>query len=36
MLAGLGCPLGQGYHFSSPMGGTEVLSWLAGTRPVAA
>jgi diguanylate cyclase (GGDEF)-like protein len=34
MLARLGCPLGQGYLYSSPMGSTEALSWMA-TVPAA-
>ena len=29
MLARLGCPLGQGYLYSSPMGSTEALTWMA-------
>jgi EAL domain-containing protein (putative c-di-GMP-specific phosphodiesterase class I) len=35
-LAGLGCPLGQGYFWSSPVGATEALTWLNDPHPVAA
>ena len=28
ILAQLGCPLGQGYFFSSPLDATEALTWL--------
>jgi EAL domain-containing protein (putative c-di-GMP-specific phosphodiesterase class I) len=36
MLARLGCPLGQGYLYSSPMGSTEALTWMAGAPAMAA
>jgi diguanylate cyclase (GGDEF)-like protein/PAS domain S-box-containing protein len=36
MLARLGCPLGQGYLYSSPMGSTEALTWMASPAAVAA
>ncbi|GAB1693725.1 EAL domain-containing protein [Krasilnikovia sp. M28-CT-15] len=36
ILQRLGCPLGQGYYFSSPVGPTEALSWLTDSRAVAA
>jgi diguanylate cyclase (GGDEF)-like protein/PAS domain S-box-containing protein len=36
MLARLGCPLGQGYLYSSPMGSTEALTWMATPATVAA
>jgi diguanylate cyclase (GGDEF)-like protein/PAS domain S-box-containing protein len=36
MLARLGCPLGQGYLYSSPMGSTEALTWMAEPQKVAA
>jgi EAL domain-containing protein (putative c-di-GMP-specific phosphodiesterase class I) len=35
-LAQFGCPLGQGYFFSSPIGATEALAWLADPQPLAA
>jgi diguanylate cyclase (GGDEF)-like protein/PAS domain S-box-containing protein len=35
-LARLGCPLGQGYLFSSPVGPTEALTWLTTAHPLAA
>jgi EAL domain-containing protein (putative c-di-GMP-specific phosphodiesterase class I) len=35
VLARLGCPLGQGYFFSSPVGATEALTWLNNARSVA-
>ncbi|MBO3736021.1 putative bifunctional diguanylate cyclase/phosphodiesterase [Actinoplanes flavus] len=35
VLIRLGCPLGQGYLFSSPLGPTEVLAWLRGTQQIA-
>jgi diguanylate cyclase (GGDEF)-like protein/PAS domain S-box-containing protein len=35
-LAGLGCPLGQGYLFSAPMGATEALTWMTTPQPIAA
>ncbi|MDQ2674501.1 MAG: EAL domain-containing protein, partial [Chloroflexota bacterium] len=28
VLAGIGCPYGQGYLYSSPVGPTEALSWM--------
>ena len=33
-LARLGCPLGQGFLYSSPMGSTEALSWLTAPEPL--
>jgi EAL domain-containing protein (putative c-di-GMP-specific phosphodiesterase class I) len=36
MLARLGCPLGQGYLYSSPMGSTEALTWMLEPQEVAA
>jgi EAL domain-containing protein (putative c-di-GMP-specific phosphodiesterase class I) len=35
-LARLGCPLGQGYLYSSPMGSTEALTWMTSSQPMAA
>ncbi|KHD75976.1 putative bifunctional diguanylate cyclase/phosphodiesterase [Actinoplanes utahensis] len=35
VLVRLGCPLGQGYLFSSPLGPTEVLAWLRSAQPIA-
>jgi EAL domain-containing protein (putative c-di-GMP-specific phosphodiesterase class I) len=35
VLVRLGCPLGQGYLFSSPLGPTEVLAWLRSTQSIA-
>jgi EAL domain-containing protein (putative c-di-GMP-specific phosphodiesterase class I) len=35
LLAGLGCPLGQGYLFSSPVGPTEALSLMTDPQPLA-
>ncbi|WP_229069226.1 bifunctional diguanylate cyclase/phosphodiesterase [Actinoplanes sp. DH11] len=35
LLVRMGCPLGQGYLFSSPLGPTEVLAWLRNTQSVA-
>ncbi|MEV6342266.1 EAL domain-containing protein [Actinoplanes sp. NPDC051851] len=35
LLVRLGCPLGQGFLFSSPLGPTEVLAWLAGSHAIA-
>ncbi|GGN52783.1 hypothetical protein GCM10010112_00850 [Actinoplanes lobatus] len=35
VLVRLGCPLGQGYLFSSPLGPTEVLAWLRSTQQIA-
>ena len=35
-LARLGCPLGQGYFYSSPVGPTEALTWLTSPRALAA
>jgi EAL domain-containing protein (putative c-di-GMP-specific phosphodiesterase class I) len=34
LLARLGCPLGQGYLWSSPVDGTEALSQMAGREPL--
>jgi sensor c-di-GMP phosphodiesterase-like protein len=31
----MGCPLGQGYLFSSPLGPTEVLAWMRSIQAVA-
>ncbi|MEV8506397.1 EAL domain-containing protein [Actinoplanes sp. NPDC051475] len=36
ILAQLGCPLGQGYYYSSPLDATEALSWLRNPQPIAA
>ncbi|MGA5305834.1 putative bifunctional diguanylate cyclase/phosphodiesterase [Nucisporomicrobium flavum] len=36
MLAQLGCPLGQGYYYSSPLDPTEALTWLRNPQPIAA
>ncbi|GGL06203.1 putative bifunctional diguanylate cyclase/phosphodiesterase [Mangrovihabitans endophyticus] len=36
MLLRLGCPLGQGFLFSTPVGATEALHWLTGPAAVAA
>ena len=34
LLARMGCPLGQGYFYSSPVGATEALTWMtAPARP---
>ncbi|WP_328461107.1 EAL domain-containing protein [Actinoplanes sp. NBC_00393] len=35
LLVRMGCPLGQGYLFSSPLGPTEVLAWMRGPQPLA-
>ena len=35
-LARLGCPLGQGYFFASPVDATEALTWLTKPQPLAA
>jgi diguanylate cyclase (GGDEF)-like protein len=35
-LARLGCPLGQGYLYSSPMDSTEALTWMTSPQPMAA
>jgi EAL domain-containing protein (putative c-di-GMP-specific phosphodiesterase class I) len=29
LLVRIGCPLGQGYYYSQPIGATEAVSWLA-------
>ncbi|GAB1642305.1 putative bifunctional diguanylate cyclase/phosphodiesterase [Krasilnikovia sp. MM14-A1259] len=36
ILQRLGCPLGQGYYYSSPVGPTEALTWLTASRAIAA
>ncbi|MGX6605806.1 putative bifunctional diguanylate cyclase/phosphodiesterase [Micromonosporaceae bacterium Da 78-11] len=36
LLARMGCPLGQGYLFSSPVDGTEALSQMTSRQPLAA
>ncbi len=36
VLAQLGCPLGQGYLYSSPVDATEALTWMAEPAPLAA
>ena len=36
LLAGMGCPLGQGYLWSSPVDGTEALSQMATQEPLVA
>ncbi|WP_149100649.1 EAL domain-containing protein [Actinoplanes teichomyceticus] len=35
LLVRLGCPLGQGYLFASPLGPTEVLAWMRAVATVA-
>ncbi|MBG0560037.1 putative bifunctional diguanylate cyclase/phosphodiesterase [Actinoplanes aureus] len=35
LLVRMGCPFGQGYLFSSPLGPTEVLAWMRGVQPIA-
>ncbi|MEU4420420.1 EAL domain-containing protein [Actinoplanes sp. NPDC024001] len=35
LLVRMGCPLGQGYLFSSPLGPTEVLAWMRNAQPIA-
>ncbi|KUL35919.1 putative bifunctional diguanylate cyclase/phosphodiesterase [Actinoplanes awajinensis] len=35
VLLQLGCPLGQGFLFSSPLGPTEVLAWMRASTSVA-
>jgi len=35
LLARLGCPLGQGYLFSSPVDGTEAISQMTNRQPLA-
>jgi EAL domain-containing protein (putative c-di-GMP-specific phosphodiesterase class I) len=34
-LAELGCPLGQGYFYASPVGPTEALTWLNDPQSIA-
>jgi len=34
LLVGLGCTLGQGYHYSSPVDATEALSQLTAVHPL--
>jgi EAL domain-containing protein (putative c-di-GMP-specific phosphodiesterase class I) len=36
LLARLGCPLGQGFLFSSPVDGTEAISQMTNRQPLAA
>ena len=36
VLAGLGCPLGQGYLYSTPVDATEALTWMSQPEPLAA
>jgi EAL domain-containing protein (putative c-di-GMP-specific phosphodiesterase class I) len=36
LLAQLGCPLGQGYLWSSPVEGTEALSQMTSRQPLVA
>jgi diguanylate cyclase (GGDEF)-like protein/PAS domain S-box-containing protein len=36
VLARLGCPLGQGYLYSSPVDATEALTWMTQPEPLAA
>jgi diguanylate cyclase (GGDEF)-like protein len=36
VLADLGCPLGQGYLYSLPVGATEALTWMTHTEVLAA
>jgi diguanylate cyclase (GGDEF)-like protein/PAS domain S-box-containing protein len=36
LLERMGCPLGQGYFYSSPIGATEALTWMTDSRPLAA
>ncbi|MEU4688055.1 EAL domain-containing protein [Actinoplanes sp. NPDC023714] len=35
LLVRMGCPLGQGFLFSSPLGPTEVLAWMRSGQSVA-
>jgi EAL domain-containing protein (putative c-di-GMP-specific phosphodiesterase class I) len=35
LLTRLGCPFGQGYLFSSPVDGTEVISQMTNRQPLA-
>lgn len=35
LLIQMGCPLGQGFLFSSPLGPTEVLAWMTSSAGVA-
>ena len=35
VLVQMGCPLGQGYLFSSPMGSTEALAWMTSKLSLA-
>ncbi|MET0494717.1 MAG: EAL domain-containing protein [Actinoplanes sp.] len=36
ILAGIGCPLGQGYYYSEPLDPTEALAWLRNAGLVGA
>jgi EAL domain-containing protein (putative c-di-GMP-specific phosphodiesterase class I) len=36
LLARLGCPLGQGFLFSSPVDGTEAIGQMTNRQPLAA
>jgi diguanylate cyclase (GGDEF)-like protein/PAS domain S-box-containing protein len=36
LLTGLGCPLGQGFLFSSPVDGTEAIGQMTNRQPLAA
>ncbi|AGL20122.1 bifunctional diguanylate cyclase/phosphodiesterase [Actinoplanes sp. N902-109] len=36
VLARLGCPLGQGYHYSPPLDATEAFAWLRNPQQAAA
>jgi EAL domain-containing protein (putative c-di-GMP-specific phosphodiesterase class I) len=36
VLTLLGCPLGQGFLFSSPVGAAEALAWLTRPQMIAA
>ena len=35
LLAELGCPFGQGYLYSSPVGATDALTWMTDSDALA-